>query len=152
MRVPIKVLQIVRNPFDMIATTALFRACKGAGFPLVKYNATVAKKYSNHTVLKRATDLVLQGAKAISKMIPDLGLSPLEIHCNDLITHPTETISDLCRFLDLECTPDFVQMCANKIFKNISISRHLVEWNPDTLPSLINRIKTFSFFSRYSFD
>ena len=148
-KVPIKVLHIVRNPFDMIATTALYI---GSGIPEVKYNATVAKKYSNRRVLRGAADSVLHVAKAISEMIPDLELSSLEIHCDNLITHPTETIYDLCRFLNLECSPDYVQTCADKIFRNVSATRHLVEWNPDTLPLLINRTKTFPFFSRYSLD
>ena len=147
-KVPIKVLQIVRNPFDMIATTALYR---GSGVHDVKYNATLSNKYSNPRILKGATDSVLDIATAISRMIPDIHISPLEIHCDDLISHPFETISELCLFLNLECSPDYVQMCADKIFKNVSASRHLVEWNPDTLPSLINRTKTFPFFSRYSF-
>ena len=148
-KVPIKVLQIVRNPFDMIATTALYR---GSRVHEVKYNATVSNKYSNPKILREVTDSVLDMATAISRIIPDLRLSPLKIHCEDLITHPAGTISDICRFLNLKCSPEYVQMCSDKIFKNVSISRDLVEWDPDSLPSLINRIKTFSFFSRYSFE
>ena len=133
----------------MIATTALYR---GSRVHEVKYNATVSNKYSNPKILREVTDSVLDMATAISRIIPDLRLSPLKIHCEDLITHPAGTISDICRFLNLKCSPEYVQMCSDKIFKNVSISRDLVEWDPDSLPSLINRIKTFPFFSRYSFE
>ena len=63
-------------------------------------------------------------------MISDLGLSPLEVHCEDLVNDPVETISNICQYLDLECSQDYLQMCADKTFKNVSESRHLVQWNP----------------------
>ena len=135
-KVPIKVLQIVRNPFDMIATEALYRATGVSG---VKYNATVHNKYSNPKILREVTDFVLDMATAISRMIRALRLSALEIYCEDLVTHPAGTISDICRFLNLKCSPEYVQICSDKIFKNVSMSRDLVEWDPDSLPSLTNR-------------
>ena len=146
-KVPIKVLQVVRNPYDMIATLALYR---GSGMRDVKVNATKTHKYSDSKVIRGAIKSVLDISKAIIRMVPDVGLSPLEVHCEDLISHPSKTISDICQFLDLECSPDYLQMCVDKTFKNVSESRHLVDWDPNTLPSLINNIKKYPFFHRYS--
>lgn len=147
--VPVRILQVVRNPFDMIATLTLYR---GSGIPEVKVNASVSNKYKNVSVLKGATESVLDIANALLKMVPDVRLSPLQVHCEDLIAHPARTISHICQFLKLECSQEFLQMCADKTFKNTSQSRHLVEWNMDTLPSLIKRIRIFPFFHRYSFE
>lgn len=147
--VPIKILQVVRNPFDMIATLTLYR---GSEIHEVKVNASVLNKYRNPIVLKGATKSVLDIASAIFRMVPDVKLSPLQVHCEDLIAYPVETITHICQFLKLECSPEFLQMCADKTFKKVSESRHLVEWNLDALPSLIKRIKTFPFFNRYSFE
>ena len=147
--VPIKILQVVRNPFDMIATLALYR---GSDIPEVKVNASVSNKYRNPIVLKGAAKSVLDIASAIFRMVPDVRLSPLQVHCEDLIAYPVETISHICQYLKLECSPEFLQMCADKTFKKVSESRHLVDWNLSTLPSIIERIKTFPFFHRYSFE
>ena len=147
-KVPIKVLQVVRNPFDMIATVALYR---GSGKREVKVNATTTHKYSDSRILKGAIKSVMDISQAIMRMVPEMGLSPLEVHCEDLIADPAKTISHICQFLDLECSADYLQMCVDKTFKNVSKSRHLVEWDPETLYSLINHIQKFPFFHRYSF-
>ena len=148
-KVPIKVLQVIRNPLDMIATLTLYR---GSGIPEVKVNATVSHKYNNLTLLREATESTLEIANALFRMVPDVRLSPLQVYCEDLIAHPTETITNICHFLNLKCSSEFLQMCADKTFKNTSASRHLVEWNLDMLPPLIKKIKSFPFFHRYSFE
>ena len=148
-KVPIKVLQVIRNPFDMIATLTLYR---GSGIREVKVNATVSHKYRNHTVLRKAANSILEIANSVSRMVPDVRLSPLQVYCEDLIAHPTETMSKICEYLNLECSSEFLQMCADKTFKSVSMSRHLVEWDLDMLSSLIKEIKTFPFFRRYSFE
>ena len=148
-KVPIKVLQVIRNPLDMIATVTLYR---GAGFQEVKVNATVTQKYTNFPLLKKAATYILDSSIAILEMVSHVQLSPLQVYCEDLISHPAETISNICRFLDLECSREYLQMCAEKTFRNVSASRHLVEWDPKTFLSLISKIKTFPFFHRYSDD
>ena len=146
-KVPIKVLQVVRNPLDMIATKVLYM---GSSSKYTKVNATIEHKYRNFELINKVAIDFLNFTKAIMRMIPDVGLSPpLEVHCEDLISHPSKTISDICQFLDLECSPDYLQMCVDKTFKNVSESRHLVDWDPNTLPSLIEQLRTFPFFQKY---
>ena len=43
-KVPIKVLQVVRNPFDMVATATLYT---GSGSANKKLNATRTNKFNN---------------------------------------------------------------------------------------------------------
>ena len=145
-RVPIKILHVIRNPFDMIATETLYR---GSRIPDTKVNATVSHKYTNFALLESVTDNVFRLSNAIFHMIHELQLSPLQVHCEDLISHPAETISNICRFLDLECSREYLQMCAEKTFKTISASRLLVKWDPIILSTLKRRILKFPFFYRY---
>ena len=148
-KVPIKVLQVVRNPLDMIATKVLFT---GSPTKTTKVNATVKHKYRNFGLINKAATHFVNFTKEIIGMIYDVDLSPLEVHCEDLISHPSKTMSDICQFLDLECSPDYLQMCVDKTFKNVSESRHLVDWDPNTLPSLIDELRTFPFFQRYKLN
>ena len=145
--VPIKVLQVIRNPLDMIATVTLYTGSSVRGR---KANATVLQKYKNFAIMKRSTTEILNIARAIVRMISDVGLSPLEIHCEDLIADPAKTISNICRFLGVECSADYLQMCVDKTFKNVSESRHLVQWDPQTLPRLIDTLRAFPFFKKYN--
>ena len=145
-KVPIKVLQVIRNPLDMIATQTLYR---GSSVKNTKVKATVGHKYRNISLLNRTASNVLNISQAIMRMVPEMGLSPLEVHCEDLIADPAKTISHICQFLDLECSADYLQMCVDKTFKNVSETRHLVEWDHNTLPLLINELRTFPFFHKY---
>ena len=146
-KVPIKILQVVRNPFDMIATHTLYEA---SSIPAVKVRATPTQKYSNFAILNQTIDYYMRTSAAIFQMIPELQLSPLKVHCEDLISHPAETMSQICQFLNLECSREYLQMCAEKTFKNISASHLLVEWDPTTLMSLKRNILKFPFFQRYN--
>ena len=129
-KVPIKVLQIIRNPLDMIATQLLYRDCPNKH---EKLKATPTHKYQNFKGLKQTVPFILNVTKAVMSIIHDFGLSPLEVYCEDLIADPAKTLSDICRFLDLECPPDYLQMCVDKTFKTVSESRHTVDWDPSTL-------------------
>ena len=146
-KVPVKVLQIIRNPLDMIATNTLYASSSVRG---TKTKATHLQKYSNFTILNKSASAIVNISKTVMRMVPDLGLSPLEVHCEDLIADPAKTLSDICRFLDLECPPDYLQMCVDKTFKTVSESRHTVDFDPSTLPSIIKELRTFPFFQRYN--
>ena len=148
-KIPIKVLQVIRNPFDMIATLTMYR---GSSLHETKINATVSHKYNNPALMKETANYVLTQSRALFRMVPDVRLSPFKVHCEDLIAQPQVTMTDICLFLNLKCSPKFLQMCTDKTFKNVSMSRHLVEWDPDLRSSLSKRVKTFPFFHRYSFD
>ena len=131
----------------MIATVTLYTGSPVHGR---KAYATVLQKYKNFAIMKRSTTAILNIARGIVSLISDVGLSPLEIHCEDLIADPAKTISEICRFLDVECSADYLQMCVDKTFKNVSESRHLVQWDPQTLPQLIDTLRTFPFFEKYN--
>ena len=146
-KVPVKVIQVVRNPLDMIATATLYA---GSSFHDRKAKAAVRHKYKNFALLKQLSSTVLGISQSLMSMISDVGLSPLEIHCEDLIADPAKTISNICRFLDVECSADYLQMCVDKTFKNVSESRHLVQWDPQTLPQLTDTLRTFPFFKKYN--
>ena len=144
-KLPLKPLHVIRNPFDIIATTVLYMANSAPG----KIAATPTNKFTDFNSLKRATQEIIQLSNDIMHMLPDLKLSPHQVYCDDLIADPIKTVSDICDYLEVECSAEYLQMCDDKIFKEPSMSRNLVTWDPKTLPSLTNDLKKFPFFSRY---
>ena len=142
---PLKTLHVIRNPFDIIATRVLYSANPAPG----KIAATPTNKVTDFDRLKRATQSFIQTSNDIMHMLADLKLSPHQVHCDDLIADPIMTISTICDYLEVECSAEYLQMCDDKIFKEPSMTRNLVTWDPKTLPSLTNDLKKFPFFSRY---
>ena len=82
-------------------------------------------------------------------MVTDLNLSPHQVYCDDLIADPIKTISGICDYLEVECSAEYLQMCAGKTYKEVSTTRDLVTWDPKTLPSLKKDLEKFPFFARY---
>ena len=148
-KLPFKVIQVTRNPFDMIATATLYGGSPVNG---AKVPATPTHKFSNFKMLSSRTSFFLGLSTALTQMVSDLNLSPHQVYCEDLIADPIGTMSGICQYLEVDCSEDYLQMCADKTFKNASESRHLVEWDPQLLSSLKQDIKQFPFFDRYTFD
>ena len=146
-KLPVKVIQVIRNPYDMIATATLFEASSVNG---VKEPATPTHKYSNFRLLNSRISNFLSLSRALMQMLSYFNLSPHQVYCEDLIADPIGTISSICQYLEVDCSADYLQMCADKTFKNTSVSRDLVEWDPKALQSLTQHIKQFPFFDRYA--
>ena len=149
-RLPLKVINIVQNPYDMIATLSLYR---GSGIVDVKVRATTDNKYSNQTVIMGSADTILSMAHYLHMMEEeDYDWDVIRIHSEDFIRDPTLTMRELCRFLNLECSENYLQLCANKTFKSTSKSRELIEWDPLIVSEVEKSIHEIQFFSHYSFD
>ena len=145
---PLKTLHVIRNPFDIIATELLYQATSDH----TKIAATRNNKYTNFNLLNRVISNFIMLSTALTNMVTGLNLSPHQVYCDDLVADPIKTISGICDYLEVECSAEYLQMCADKIYKEVSMTRDLVTWNPKTLPSLKKDLKKFPFFARYLHD
>ena len=148
--VPIKTLHVVRNPFDMIATVALYHA---SGHPdSLKVPASVENKFNDITFLSQAVSIILNKADAVFKMPDDAGLSVMEIHLEDLIKDPKGILKRVCEYLEVQCTEEYLTTCVGKVYTTISKSREVVVWPKVLVDRVVQATKTYSFFNRYSFE
>ena len=76
----------------------------------------------------------------------------LEVHNHELVSHPEETILKLCQFLEIQCSSDYVSVCASKVFPELSRSRFAVHWPEEAKKMVQDRIQKYPFFRRYSYD
>lgn len=145
--IPVHVLLVVRNPYDMIATSLLYNAssvCKR------KVCASKDHPYNDSQRLMQQAELIFQDAAAVEEMIRDNHLNVLEIHHEDHIKDPVRTMQQICEFLEVECPEDFLRECERKTFKVVSNARETVVWTKEVLDFVERKISRHSFFSRYS--
>ena len=150
--VPLYAIHVVRNPYDMIATVALYHA---SGHPNdYKVPASVENKFDNLDQLTRAMEIVLRKANAVAHMKADskLNLKLLEIYLEDLIVRPRREILSICKFLEVECFEEYLQACAAKAYPSASRSRDIVVWSSELKKKVNAATKRYDFFSRYSFN
>lgn len=146
--VPIRVIHVVRNPFDMIATQTLYMS---TGIHGVKENASVTNKFNNTRLLMYYARDMLGRASAVSRMISVLNMSVLEIHNEDLIENPIAVMSSICKFVGVNCSNHFLQICKESTFSSPTKSRNTVVWPNGFIQLIQKRIKDYKFFQRYSF-
>ena len=171
--IPVKVLHVVRNPFDMIATDALYsegkrqRSMTGVRQAVFVSNFKKkladlkaagrleefeASRLNNQTLLESRTKSITRlayGNRDIIRLIGEENV--LELHNSDLVKDPTSTLNKICTFLEVDCSEKYLKACADKVFKTVSNTRELVVWPHSTRKKVENLIKQHSFLSRYSF-
>lgn len=130
-RVPVRAIHVVRNPYDNIATLHRWRRNKG-----------IKKLMPRHFALVKAND----------KLRRRLGDRVMDVRHEDFVAHPRERLADLCRFVGLEPSSDYLEACARIVFASPHQSRHEVEWPPKLRAKVDNRIARYDFLAGYSFD
>lgn len=144
LNIPIHVIHIIRNPYDNIATMLLYSNHK-------KQNVSTTNKYDNHLGLKEVIVSYFKQVRSVMNMIKNIPLKVIEIHSEDLISDPKNTVRRICNFLHVECSSAYLQICANSIYTSESRSRDLVHWTNENVQLVEDNIQNFSSLKRYTF-
>ena len=149
--IPFKVIYVIRNPFDSIASAGLYK--------LESYKISSVRKSNKIFDIGDDKAFAHQIDKhfAIHQGIMDAkkwyNLDLLELHGKDLIEHPNATITKLCDFLGVSCSDTYIQVCSNTLFKTESKTRYKVKWTKDLISKVENYISKYDNLLRYrSFD
>ena len=148
--IPHATVHVVRNPYDMIATVAMFQASSDVNN--VKVTASIDKKFQETRFLNMAADIVLSKADAVARMSEDCQLDVLEVHLEDLIADPGTEIRRMCDFLGVACPQEYIAVCTRKMYEKASHSRDMVQWPQAVRHRIDKAIKQYSFFQQYSFE
>lgn len=146
LKVPVVAIHVVRNPYDMVATQLLYK--HGQALKIAKhFNITNKIKRQQ---LHEITENYFNKANAVSN-ITNLNLTVLEIHNSDFVRNPKKEMQRVCKFLGLECSKSYLEMCEANTYKKPSKTRYMVEWGLEAKQSIDRMCRTFPFFRRYSY-
>ena len=150
LNIPIKVIHVIRNPYDNIATAVIYQS-KGLKITTVKQsNKSIEIDFD---VMKHFIDKYFNFFEAIQQVKSKYHLNVLEVHGKDLIENPKSTILSMCSFLELQCSDNYIEICSNKLFKNESKTRYKLYWNRKSISAVQDNIMHFNSLKRYySFD
>ena len=154
--IPVRIIHVVRNPFDMISTQliidtrgdedlGILKARKQNG-SLTPLDIPDGQKYITIESIFRKFDTALEMIDSF------LGReNVLELHNDDLVKNPKSTISNIFTFLGVNTSEHYLDMCAGKVFKTVSQSRDLIMWSSQDIRTVENRISKYDMLDRYSF-
>ena len=153
-QVPLAEIYVVRNPFDIISTAALYMGHRiKYGWKGPRLEASPDDKYKNTKVLEERIRGFFRLAHALKEMIETCSLdNVLMLRIEDFIQDPKAVIRKICDHLDLECPLDYVELCYNKTFKEVSRSRDSVYWPERLRESVVQQMSEFPEFVGYTFE
>lgn len=146
-RVPIRVIHVVRNPYDMIATRLLYRM-SSIKRQKAQFNST--NKTRNDKIAYQAFQGLYKEVMAVRNMTRACNLTVHEIHTEEFIHNPRKQMESVCDFLGLTCSESYLTMCEQMTYKNVSRTRDSVEWSTQIKDLVETRMLQLPFFKRYS--
>jgi hypothetical protein len=128
--VPIRIIHVVRNPFDSISTML-----RRKGGSLEQH----IKGYFSRTETN---------ARLLAM---DLGSGIFTIRHEDLIASPKEHLRAMAEFIQLQPDDRYLADCAGIVFRSPSRSRLKAPWNERLVETVQSKIEQYPFLRGYSF-
>jgi hypothetical protein len=130
-RVPVRVLHITRNPFDIIAR----------------------RKLSNSSSLSTNIDQFSRLCDS-NKLVQDR-LAPdefFEMRYEDVVASPSVSLTSLCGFLGVAADPGYLADCASILRPPTQRARDLIEWTDEDRSRVSEIIERHQVLDAYSFS
>ena len=136
--VPLKIIHIVRNPFDNIATRA-----RGGNY----YDRAVTTD-GLHTEIERH----FREVEAIANIRQSDQYDIYELRHEKFIEEPKKYLAEMCRFLEVEPYEDYLGDCLSIIRKSRHKSRNKIEWDEEAIDAIYDKMRDYEFLQGYSFN
>ena len=146
--IPIKVIHVIRNPYDNIATEILYHS--GGTKKTTKTKQNNMTRVVDLNKIKYYIDRYFTMFQAIQQMKSNYDLDYLEVHGKDLIKNPKTILLSMCEFLRVSCSDDYLEICSNKMFKTESKTRYNLKWTNELLSDIQDSIMKFDNLKRYN--
>lgn len=129
-RVPLKLIHVVRNPFDNIATM-------------------FTRKHRNS--LEEAAEMYFSLCSTVSRTIDENSRDVITIRHEDVIADPKTELRSIVQFLGLDCTESYLRDCASIVFPSPKQTRNTVDWPAGLRSRVEHEMARHAFLQGYSF-
>jgi hypothetical protein len=132
---PVKMVHVVRNPLDNIASILL--------------RAKEKKKDCGELFFKERVDYFFRNSDFNKALISKYPSQVITIHHEDFIKDPTEALTRLLLFLNIAPSENYLENCSSIVAQKPHITRDLIEWPDGLREETVRRMKDYSFFAGY---
>lgn len=135
---PVRMLHVIRNPFDNIANMALRRSKSG-------------EKIENQQIRKKI-DLYFRMADINSALRSKNKDRYLDIYHEEFLRHPSRELDRIIHFLGITATEEYFDNCSKIVLNAPLKKRFEIDWPPDLRKDVENRIAAYDFLRHYTFE
>lgn len=140
--VPVRLVHVVRNPFDNITTMAT-RAAELSRLRAMGFSPS----------LKDCIERYFTLCETIMHVKEEVGADEfIEIRHESFVENPKTHLRTLCQALDLHPAEDYLDACAGIVYDRPNKSRHKKEWPPSLRREVGRKMAAFPFLSGYTFN
>jgi hypothetical protein len=132
---PLKIIHVVRNPLDNIASIIL--------------RAREKKRNCDEQFFMNRIDYYFGNALMNKTLIEKFPDKVMTVYHEDFIDQPINTLKKLLSFFDLESHNDYAEKCGRIVKKAPHLTRELVNWPEHYCDIVLEKMKFFPFFNRY---
>lgn len=133
---PVKIVHVIRNPYDNIATIMLRAAQKG--------------KNCNRTFFEERLDYYKKHVETNQKIIANNPGKVLNVYHEDLIEDPKGELEKIVSFLGASADEDYLSKCSKLVYSSPNKTRHKIEWLPGMKEKVEAIISEVDFLKRYN--
>ena len=108
-------------------------------------------RYEDEESLDNQINSYFHQVRSVVEMIDELKLQVTEVHSKEFIANPKATLRRLCLTLHIDCSGEYLHMCAERTFASESHSRSLVKWTPSLIDKVHHNMQKYKHLQRYSF-
>lgn len=150
--VPINVLFVYRNPYDMIATRSLKNLSSNCSIRqdlLSDYKPVDSEKYELDS--KEISDFFeyFDKVRKVLAMFSDGQVFPISYE--GFVASPVQKLQEFCVFLGVKYKQYYLDGCASMVDANIHKSRYKVKWTREQLDEVAQGIKKCPWLEGYNF-
>ena len=139
----IKVFHVIRNPYDNIATMAIYRHFNQKASEVAKAKNSNRSLNPGYKVMDQVINKYFELYNASELMRQQLKLEVMDIHGRQLITNPRVIVSTMCNFLQVFCLHDYLDIINKKIFGSESKIRYKLKWTNDQILKIKQNLREY---------
>jgi len=135
-RAPVRLLHVVRNPFDTIARRSLRR------------------RVSLEKISREYFELTDRLQFLIARLESDAGqnVRRIPVHLEDLIGDPAVQLASICAQLGVRSPNDYLRSCADIVYPKPAEPRKRVEWPAALVSEIEHKLADYPHLCRYTFQ
>ncbi|VAX25424.1 hypothetical protein MNBD_NITROSPINAE02-1151 [hydrothermal vent metagenome] len=131
-----KLIHVARNPYDNISTIS-----------------KKTKRHGRSLNLRESVDYYFSLCKTVADTKSRIESSRFyELRHESFIDDPKTILNDLCIFVGVSATDDYLSDCAGIVYKSPNKSRRKSPWNQELIDLVRDRMKEFPFLKGYSYE
>ncbi len=129
MRLPVRLIHVVRNPFDTISRMHL----------------------RSGTALSRAIDRYFRMCRGTAAIIGNNPEDVFTVRHEDYVADPAGQLAEICRFIGVPVTPDYLSDSASVVYHAPRQARREIRWPSQLIGHVQHQMSQFDFLQEYQF-